>query len=289
MTAEESIRAGNVDEALADLQGRIRKQPADAKLRIFLFQLLCVRGEWERALTQLQVTGEMDPKTLAMVQTYREALNCEALRAEVFAGKRTPLLFGKPADWMAWMVQALKLTADGAGAEAQALRDRAFEAAPATAGKIENQPFAWIADADPRIGPMLEAIVNGRYYWIPFQRLRKIEMEKPTDLRDLVWTAATLTLANGGETVALIPTRYPGSEASGDSKLLMARSTEWLEQPGGLQTGLGQRLLATDQGEYPLLDLRAIDLEGVDDGETPTAGGGDDLSVSMTGGAGTAG
>jgi type VI secretion system protein ImpE len=38
-------------------------------------------------------------------------------------------------------------------------------------------------------------------------------------------------LANGGEQVALIPTRYPGTEKATDSKLLMARSTEWLERP----------------------------------------------------------
>ena len=70
---------------------------------------------------------------------------------------------------------------------------------------------------------MLEAIVNGRYYWIPFARLREVEIEKPADLRDIAWTPAQLTFANGGETVALIPTRYPGSESAADPRWSMAR------------------------------------------------------------------
>jgi type VI secretion system protein ImpE len=129
---------------------------------------------------------------------------------------------------------------------------------------MDDLPFAWIADADPRLGPMLEAIVNGKYYWIPFARLREIRVEKPVDLRDVAWTPAHLTLANGGETVALIPTRYPGSEKATTPGLVMARATEWVERPGQTFLGLGQRLLATDQGEHALMDVRVIQLEGTD-------------------------
>ena len=39
----------------------------------------------------------------------------------------------------------------------------------------EDSAFEWIADADDRLGPVLEAIVNGRYYWVPFERVRRIQ------------------------------------------------------------------------------------------------------------------
>ena len=262
--AEESVRAGRLDDALADLQAQVRKKPAEARLRTFLFQLLAVRGEWDRALTQLKVAGELDPASLSMVQTYQEALRCEVLRGEVFAGKRTPLLFGKPSEWMALLVQALSLSAAGNFEEARQLRDKAFEDAPATTGQIDGRAFSWIADADPRLGPQLEAIVNGRYYWIPFSRLKEVRVEKPTDLRDVAWLPVNLLLANGGETVALVPTRYPGSEKATDPRVIMARSTEWVAHPGETFLGLGQRLLATDQGEFPLMDVRSIQLDSVE-------------------------
>lgn len=261
MQAEQSLREGRVRDALAELQAQVRKEPANVKYRIFLFQLLAVLGQWERALSQLNVLGEMDAALLPMTQTYREAIRCELLRADVFAGRRSPLVFGDPEPWVALLLEALRLSAGGHPTLAGAARDQAFEAAKAASGAIDGQPFDWIADADPRLGPMLEAIVNGRYYWIPFQRIRIISLEQPADLRDYIWMPAQLTWTNGGETVGLIPSRYPGSPASADPLVQLGRKTEWLEGEAGTWLGLGQRMLATDQGEYSLLDIRRIELD----------------------------
>src|SRR5690349_7496922 len=170
--AEQHLKSGDPAAALARLQEDVRAKPSDAKLRVFLFQLLCVLGQWERALGQLEVAGQLDPAALPMVQTYREALRCEALREEIFASKRAPIVFGDPPEWVALLVEALRLTAAGTHDKARPLRDKAFELAPATAGTLNGARFAWIADADARLGPVLEAIINGRYYWIPFERIR---------------------------------------------------------------------------------------------------------------------
>lgn len=265
--AESLVKEGRLVEALTVLQTDVRARPADAKLRTFLFQLLAVDGQWERALTQLNVAGDLDASTLLMVQSYREALKCEVFRAEVFAGRRAPLVLGEPDMWIARLLQALERQANGHYAEAQVLRDQAFEDAPATSGRINGQEFAWIADADPRLGPCLEAILDGGYYWIPFARLSEVRTEKPVDLRDLVWLPAQFTYSNGGQSVGFIPTRYPGSER-GDASIKLARRTEWQEPGEGAVVGLGQRLLATDEGEHALLDIRLIGLD-----TRPTAAG----------------
>ena len=89
-----------------------------------------------------------------------------------------------------------------------------------------------------------------------------------------MWSPAVLSLANGGEQVALIPTRYPGTEKATDPKLLMARSTEWLERPADTFLGLGQRLFATDAGEHALMDVRVVQLDGPAEPSTAEAGGG---------------
>ncbi len=261
MPAIQTLRDGNLDEAFRELQQEVRRSPADAKLRVFLFQLLSVRGEWDRALTQLNTAAELDASTLIMAQMYREALQCEVFRAEVFAGKRSPLIFGDPPEWMGWMVEALRLTAAGEHEAAQRLRLRAFEAAPATPGSLDGQRFQWIADADTRLGPVVEAMISGRYFWIPVENIRQIKVEPPTDLRDLVWLPVHFVWANEGEAVGLIPSRYPGSEDSPDPLVRMARKTEWTEPAEGASHGLGQRMLSTDETDYPLLDVRQIDLE----------------------------
>lgn len=262
--AEQALRDGDPDAAIKHLQAQIRTKPADAKLRVFLFQLLCVKGDWKRALNQLNVAGELDASTLAMVQTYREAIHCETLREQVFKGLKVPMLFGEPEAWIALMIEALLREGKGEADAAASLRAQAFEQAPATAGTAkgdgEPTPFQWIADADMRIGPVLEAVVNGRYYWVPFSRLASVSIEAPSDLRDQVWMPANLTFGNGGEVVALLPTRYAGSNLD-DPLIALARKTEWSEPHPGLYVGSGQRTLATDKADLSLMDLRSITLD----------------------------
>lgn len=259
MRAEDCVRAGNLAGALRDLEERVRRSPGDAGLRVFLFQLLAVLGQWERSLTQLGVAAQMDAANTTMAQTYREAIRAEPLRSQVFAGKRTPVVFGDPADWVAWLIEALHLAGEGRHEEARALRERALEQAPATAGTVNGSAFEWIADADPRMGPVLEVVMNGRYCWMPFDRIQKITMEAPADLRDVVWMPAFLTLSTGGEAAALIPARYPGSESHTDDRVRLARVTDWVEKDG-LAVGIGQRCFATNDAEYAVMDLRDLQL-----------------------------
>ena len=274
MDALEHVRSGQVSAALDALQEQVRAEPSEARHRVFLFQLLSVLGQWDRALTQLNVAGEMDAGNLGMVQVYRQALASEALRVEVFAGHRTPLIFGDPEQWAALLLEALKLVAAGEIEKSQEMRAAALDEAPATSGTLNGKPFEWIADADARIGPNLEAIINGRYFWVPFHHIAEIRIEEPEDLRDLIWVMAELRWQNGGEAVALLPTRYPGSESSADPQLQLARRTEWLDQGDDLYLGLGQRLLVTDQDEYSLLEVRNIILaaSGSDDGQPASDG-----------------
>src|SRR3989454_11446917 len=97
--------------------------------------------------------------TLFPYTTLFRSLNCEALRPGVFDGKLTPLIFGEPLEWIGLLVKAAEHVARAEFAAAADLRNRAFEAAPATAGTLDGQPFAWLAGADSRLGPLLELIL----------------------------------------------------------------------------------------------------------------------------------
>ncbi len=260
MKAEEYIQTGDLEKALATLTEEVRSKPSKVELRIFLFQLLSVLGQWDRAITQLNVAAEMDSDALLMATVYRSALNCEVLRANVFSGERTPLIFGEPLEWMVWLTQVPGLLAADKLSAAADLRDRAFEAAPTISGHIDGQAFDWIADADARLGPTLEAIVDGKYYWIPFERIQDIRIEEPVNLRDVIWATATFTWANQGHAVGMIPGRYPGSEEEADNSFRLGRKTDWRDAGNNMFMGIGQRMLATDQGEYPLLEIRELSL-----------------------------
>lgn len=258
MDAAQLIKAGNAAGALAALQAGIRANPSDARLRVFLFQLLCVTGDWHRAVQQLKTAATLDPDSDTMARMYREAIVAELWREKVFAGEKSPGFRNDPPDWLADMAEALRLSATGDMTAAATLRDKAMAAAPASSGSLNGTPFDWFADADARLGPLLEVVLNGTYVWLPFADIRQMTFDAPTDLRDLVWTPVTLELRDGTECIGLVPTRYPGSHASDGHAL--ARATDWTDQGAGL----GQRMLVTDTLEMPLLELRTVTFDATD-------------------------
>ena len=257
-TPESFLADGRVTDAIAATQRLVRASPEDARQRVLLFQLLAVSGQWTRAAQQLELCGELDAATLPMVATCRGALQAELLREAVFDGRATPVVLGEPTEWIAALIEALRVRSQGRPEAAHALRERALELAPARAGTLDGTPFQWLADGDARLGPVLEAVIDGRYTWVPLESLRRVTMEPPTDLRDLVWSVANLEFVGGGSSPALLFVRYPRSAAFEDERVWLARRTEWLPLVDPHQEGVGQRLLATDVGDHPMLEVREI-------------------------------
>jgi type VI secretion system protein ImpE len=90
--------------------------------------------------------------------------------------------------------------------------------------------------------------------------VQKIEIEKPSDLRDLVWLPVQITWSNGGMAPAHIPVRYPGTEETTDGPLRLARKTEWRTLPDDTFLGLGQRQFTSDLGEHALFECTTLEL-----------------------------
>jgi len=264
----EMLQAGDIGACIEQAMQDVRADAGNVRHRVLLFQLMCLNGDWEKARRQLYVLKDMDAETIPMFETYDPVIQCEMFRQAVFDGQRSPLLFGEPRDWLATLCQALPCFADGRLEQGLEMQAEAFDQAPTSSGRIvadgaaEPEEFEWIADADGRLGPVLEVFLNGHYYWVPIEHVRHVRIDEPEDLRDLVWTPAQFQWANGGQAVGFIPTRYSGTENATDDRVRLSRMTEWLGSPGddedGLQVGVGQRLLATDVRDYPLLGIREI-------------------------------
>lgn len=263
--AEALLREGRPDEALQALTAQVRAAPADAAARVFLFQLLAVCGQWARARTQLEAAVRLDAANAMPGAAWAALLDAEAVRLAVFAGERLPVVIGEPAAWLPPLLEAVRLDARGAHAAAAELRERAFDAAPATPGRIDGVPFAWCADGDTRFGPCLELVLQGGYGWAPFERIAALQFEPPASLADTLWAPVLVTWRNGGQAHGYVPVRYPHSEAHADVALRLGRASDWSTLGEDTWIGHGQRMLATDGGEHPLLELRSIEFD-CDDG-----------------------
>lgn len=259
MTAKDRLARGDPRGALELLQQEVRVHPADVSLRLFLFQLLCVLGQWCRAQDQLQLLAGMDSNVHAVSGLYRDAIACEMMRLDVFNGSKAPTLVGEPQAWVALMVEALRRDGRGERDAARALREQAYAQAPPNPGRMDGMPFEWMADTDMRLGPLLEAFVNGSYWWVLMHDLLSLRIEPPVNLHDLIWAHARLHFRNGAQVTVLLPVRYPGSETAEDGLLALARKSQWLQPMPGFDVGLGQRVLGASSGDKALLDIRCIE------------------------------
>jgi type VI secretion system protein ImpE len=250
MKAKEFLHSGQVEEALKVLQEEVRNDLGNVKLRALLFEILSLKGQWERAAAQLKVISDLDDGALLLARLYKLVLQAETKRREIFAGSAKPVIFGEPEPWMAKALHGVILAAEG---------KEALDAAPATPGIIDGVPCQWLADADLRNGSFLEAVIDGNFFWVPFFRIKQLRIQPPKNLRDLIWPSVGFQWSNGGEAAGFIFARYSGTEAMADGELLLGRKTEWREKAKGLSFGFGQRLLATEATDYPVLDLRLID------------------------------
>ena len=255
------IQRHDPDAALSALKNHVRHEPGDAGLRLSLAQLELVNGDWDKADAALDTTGNLDPERALLCQQWRLQTEAERTRTEVFAGRKTAFVMGDPASWIALLQDALRLDAEGNAQAADAARRKAFESAPARTGTIDGIAFDWICDADERLGPIFEAVVNGRYTWLPQTVIESMAIPSPRELIDGVWCEAVVRLINGGETAVMMPVRYPGSEHAEDGRIRLARLTSFETTPPGTQIGLGQRLFATADADHPLLETRKIDFD----------------------------
>jgi len=84
MTAKELFDAGDLPGAIAKIGDELKNDPADTQRRTFLFEMLCLSGDLERAGKQLDVISRSGAEAEVAVQQYRGALQCEKLRRLCF-------------------------------------------------------------------------------------------------------------------------------------------------------------------------------------------------------------
>jgi type VI secretion system protein ImpE len=231
MKAQELFQAGKLDEAVQALGAELRDNPADAKRRTFLFELLCFSGEFQRAEKQLDVLASNGQAAEMGAMLYRAALHAERIRQTIFEQKDYP--------------------ASGPAPDAP------------EAGSINGKPFTFFSDADPRLGARLEVFAAGDYLWIPLADISSIELQAPKRLRDLLWAPAIVRTgpAFKGKELGevLLPVISPLSWKHADDEVRLGRSTEWQDDGSGNVIPIGQKMFAVDEDEVPILDIRKLE------------------------------
>ena len=264
MTAQQLWKEGRLDEAVEAQIAEVRSHPGDADRRYFLFGLLCLTGDLDRASRQLDALGVGDPKLQGTAVVYRNLLASEMERRRVYAGESRPVTPPNAPASLTRRVDALAASAAGRNDEAAALLAQAVEDEGACAGSCDGKSFAALCDTDELLGPALEVFAGGRFLIVPFASLRSVEIAEPKHLLDLVWASTRLQMTDGMDADVHLPVLYEGTYAATNSPVRLGRGTEWYDA-GAAVRGRGQKVLSLggdDDTDRALLAIRALEFAG---------------------------
>lgn len=261
MTGKELFDQGDLAGAIAKIGDELKNDPGDTKRRTFLFELLCFSGDMERAGKQLDVIARGGSDSEIAVQQYRSALQAEKLRRLCFTQDLSPGLPAKVPAYAEMHLKAIQHLRQKQSDEARTLLEQAAELKPAVNCTINGEFFEDIRDADDLIGPFLEVFTVNNYSWVPWEIVASVVMPPPRHLRDLIWAPATVELTIGSLGEVLLPALYAQSYLHPDNQVKLGRATDWRGDIEGLALASGQRLLATGDRDWPLLEIREIQCE----------------------------
>jgi type VI secretion system protein ImpE len=259
MNGREHYQAGRLGEALTALRAEVKSAPADQSRRGLLCELLCFAGELERADTQLDTLAEQDPQGMVTIALFRQLVRAEQARQQFYAEGRLPEFLDQPTDHLKMHLEASIRLREGQPAEAARLLAEAEAQRPKVSGTCDGRPFADFRDLDDLTAPVFEVLTsNGKYYWVPIDRVELVEFREAVRPRDLLWRRAHMIVRGGADGEVFLPSLYAGSHAETDDALRLGRATDWTGGDGTPVRGKGQRTFLVGEDSAAILDLKEL-------------------------------
>jgi type VI secretion system protein ImpE len=259
MNAREYYQAGDLEQAVAAALAEVKGHPTDLDRRGFLAELLCFAGDLERADRQLDALGQQSPEAMLGVAMFRHQVRAEQARQQFYSEGRLPEFLEPPPPWLRLHLEASIRLREGKEDEAAGLLADAEEQRPKVSGTCNGRAFDDLRDLDDLTASAFEVLTsNGKYYWIPFERVELIEFRAPTRARDLLWRRARMIVRDGPDGEVFLPALYAGSHAVADDRVRLGRATDWRGGDGAPVRGIGQRTFLVGDEACSILEIETL-------------------------------
>src|SRR5207248_1727183 len=209
--AKQQLDAGNLSGAIEAALAHVKSKPTDVSARIFLFELSCFSGDWDRAEKQLDVIGTQDPNAMIGSLIYRQNFKGERDRARFYSDGLQPGILAPPPRYVEDMIQANNRLREGNVREARDILDKVEEERPAFKATVNGSEVSDFRDYNDSTMCIFEVFLKDQYVWLPMEHVQKIEFFKPKSLRDLFWVHAQVDLIEGTGGERFSPALYSAS------------------------------------------------------------------------------
>lgn len=260
MKSKELFDLGNLQESITEQSSEVRSHPTDVDARGFLCELLCFAGELERADKQLEAMSLQAPDSILGISMFRQLLRGEMARRDFFMDGRLPEFLADPPDHVRDLMRASIALREGDAEGAAKLAQQAEENRPQLTGECDGVAFDDFRDASDLTAGFFEVITsNGKYYWIPMERVESMEFHAPLRPRDLLWRRVRMIVTDGPDGEVFLPTIYADRGTGHDDEMRLGRSTDWIEQGEGFVEGVGLRTFLIGENAPSIMETNNIE------------------------------
>ncbi len=252
----EALSENTLYDAIEQAKAHVKAQPTDRDGRHILIDLLILAGDYARADAQCNLATTFAPQDVMGFAMLRNQLRAMAARSAWFDEAAAPDFPNGPTalDQAAMKLAIAHRDRSDTAAALQSLEEIRGERSMMWNGRLVSD----FRDLDDRIPHALEVIMTGgAYLWIDFSRIAALRVEPIARPRDLAFRRAELKLVDGASAPVLLPAIYHGTTAA---ELLLARETEWVEEPTGITTGRGQKCFLAGDDLVSFHDLKSLEV-----------------------------
>ena len=259
MIGTDLLEAGRLSEAIERVAGEVKAKPVDLAARTFYFELLLLAGDLDRAAKQLEVLANASAALVGGAGLYLGAIQAERERRQFFHGGPRPKLLCE-APYSAMYMEAIMHHAAGNSTAAMEQLQAAMDLELALHGTLNHGEVHGVNDSNDLLGPFLEVVMEHHCAWVPWEAIQSLTIPQPRYLRDTVWTPASLALHSGDHGEVLLFSLYVDSHLR-DDEIKLGRRTVWEQSDAGFTVAFGQKVIATDDHDWPILEIRNLEVE----------------------------
>jgi protein involved in temperature-dependent protein secretion len=113
LIADDLLRTGDLTAARAALVDAVKRAPGDQGARMFLWQVMAVQGDWDKAVIQLRSLASISGEAQMLATVYNQAISAEKQRAEAYAGRSAFTALVPSSPWVETLAASLNAGAAG--------------------------------------------------------------------------------------------------------------------------------------------------------------------------------
>jgi type VI secretion system protein ImpE len=259
------FRAGRLAEAVTAANASVRARPSDPARRILLAELLLFMGNLERADVVLDACSDLDPTLAVVAAEFRQLVRAETARRQLFAEGRLPEFLGGIEAGQRAALAALVALREGNAAEAGRLAAEAEAMRPHPAGQVAGATFDDLRDGDDVLAGTFEVLTTtGKYFWVPIERVARLEFHPPRRPRDLYWRRASMQVADGPDGDVYLPAIYAvaASDSAPTDISRLGRETSWTQATDAAPVqGVGAKTFLLGEDPVTMMEMTTLTFE----------------------------